>query len=68
MSKVIAFAATHDPNNHGLDDLPHWPQCNTQNRAPFRYREEGPDLIRDDYWKEAMDLFNSDDDLYMFAI
>jgi carboxylesterase type B len=66
MSTIVSFAATHDPNNHGLADLPYWPQYNTQNKTLFRYKEDGPDLIPDTYREEAFNFQNDNGDVFAF--
>jgi carboxylesterase type B len=66
MSTIISFATTHDPNNHGLADLPYWPRYNTDNRTLFRYKEDGPDLIPDTYREEAFNFQNDNGDAFEF--
>lgn len=59
MSTFISFANTHDPNNHGLKDLPYWPKWDSDKKAMFRYKEDGPDIITDNYREEAMNYINA---------
>jgi hypothetical protein len=64
MSTNIAFVNSLDPNNHGLD-LPHWPNWTPDEKAMFRYKESGPDIIKDDFREAAMRLVNDNAETYM---
>lgn len=66
MSTYIAFVNTHDPNNHGLKGLPHWPTWDPKNKGMFKYQESGPEIIRDDYRERQMDFVNRNADVYVY--
>lgn len=61
MSTIISFVATLDPNKHGLSDLPDWPVYGKE-KNQYLFKEDGPDVIVDDYRKEAMDFLNDNAD------
>ena len=65
MSTYISFVNTHDPNNHGLAGLPNWPQWDPNGKAMFRYKESGPDIIKDDYRETQMRFINDNGDTYV---
>lgn len=66
MSTYIAFVNSQDPNTHGLADLPEWPKWTPDEKAMFRYKENGADIITDDYREEQMRFVNDNADTYVF--
>lgn len=66
MSTYIAFVNSHDPNTHGLQGLPTWPNWTPEGREMFMYKESGAEIIRDDYREEAFRFINDNADTYVF--
>lgn len=58
MRVLVSFIHNLDPNQHGEDDIPKWPQWDRQNLETIRFKESGVDIIRDDYRNASMAFFN----------
>jgi acetylcholinesterase len=65
MSTNIAFVNSLDPNNHGLKDVPHWPNWTPDAKAMFNFKETGPNIIKDDFREAAMRLVNDNAETYI---
>ena len=66
MSTYIAFVNSQDPNNHGLQGLPQWPNWTPEGREMFKYQESGPVIIKDDYREKQFEFINGNADTYVF--
>lgn len=58
MGILVSFVHYQDPNNHGMNDMPHWPQYNYESRETIHFVEGNVDVIKDDYREEQMDYIN----------
>lgn len=58
MGTMISFAYTLDPNNHGFDDIPEWPEYDNNAKQMYQFSETGPSVIEDTYRQEAMQYIN----------
>lgn len=58
MGVIISFANNLDPNKHGMGDLPNWPQWDSDQRKTMNFREEGAQIIADDYREGPMSYMN----------
>jgi hypothetical protein len=52
---LISFVHDLDPNH---DDIPQWPQWDATNLDTMHFKEEGLELIKDDYRAEGMNYIN----------
>ncbi|KAI5359782.1 putative carboxylesterase, type B, carboxylesterase type B, active, alpha/Beta hydrolase [Septoria linicola] len=55
MGSLVHFVHDLDPNH---DEIPQWPQWDSANLESMHFREQGLELIKDDYRKEGMDYIN----------
>jgi hypothetical protein len=64
MSTLIAFCNSLDPNTHGLNDLPQWPNYDPTERMQFKFAENGTEIFKDDYRTEAFDYINNNREVF----
>jgi acetylcholinesterase len=58
MAGLIRFANTHDPSP-ALAGTPAWPMYDPQGKNMYNFREEGPQIIKDDFRVPQMAYLNS---------
>jgi hypothetical protein len=66
MSTIIAFVHSLDPNDHGLDDLPEWPEWDGQGKGMYRFREQGCDVVKDDFREKEIGFVNDNAEVYLY--
>lgn len=55
MGSLVHFVHDLDPNH---DEIPTWPEWDSEALETMHFREEGLELVTDDYRKEGMDYIN----------
>lgn len=58
MGVLVSFIHNLDPNQHGQEDLPEWPQWDAEHLATIRFSETEVDIIRDDYRNASIAFLN----------
>lgn len=58
MGSLIAFVNNLDPNGHGMEDVPAWPQYDSTDRSTMLWSETGVGIVADDYRKDAIAYLN----------
>lgn len=58
MGTLIAFVNDLNPNDHGMANVPDWPQYDDEQKSTMHWQETGVEIIADDYRQEAMAYLN----------
>lgn len=62
---IISFVRNLEPNSHGLEDVPFWPEYTAEKLETYRFLESGPEVIQDDYRVERMQYINNHPDAFL---
>lgn len=58
MGVLVAFVNQGDPNGHGMEGIPTWPQYEGEGRQTMLWKENGVDVVKDDWREEGMEFLN----------
>lgn len=61
---IISFVRNLEPNSHGLN-ITYWPEYTREKLETYRFMENGPEVVKDDYRMERMQYINDHPDSFL---